>query len=421
MRPQNEITQPEPLHNKEDGSLLNPGFSRRPYQVYDRSLVRAWPRCLRLKEWDYYLVSDGACALCLTIADLGYSGLYSVSLIDFGTSSSSSGLRDLLLGTRDGRKGFAAPEGSRASSKTASAIRFFPLGRTDLPTTSTEGVSCYEGGGMRLRFTVSKSSSRSASTSKTGEKTERRRLEVFVKDFVNGAPLSADIVLTDEPRDSMVIATPFGPRHRGSFFYNRKIVGMRAKGSFTLGGTTHIFDPDPHALTPGPALGLLDWGRGVWTRDNTWYWAAAHGYHHNHTTADGQMQKKIIIGFNLGYGFGDTSAATENMFFVDGVAHKLGDVDFGIPDDDDNSPGKEPSYLKQWRFTSKDEDEDEKRLDMVFDPIVDRTDYINHANLVVSDQHQVMGRCKGRVVLDDGAVLEFENLLATAEKIRNKW
>ncbi|MEG1181602.1 MAG: DUF2804 family protein, partial [Oscillospiraceae bacterium] len=39
------------------------------------------------------------------------------------------------------------------------------------------------------------------------------------------------------------------------------------------------------------------------------------------------------VGLNLGYGFGDTSAATENMFFLDGKGYKFGVVDF---DDEGN-------------------------------------------------------------------------------------
>jgi len=410
MGHQNEITKPEPLHN-EDGTLFNPGFARTPYQTYDRSLIKA--SRLRRKEWDYYLISDDKCALCLTIADLGYSGLYSVSLIDFGTTDEAILSKDMhRSSTSNKNKGFAAPEGSHASSKTTSVIRAVPLGKTGLPVTSTEGVSCFESSKVRLKFTVRNNNNEEGGDGKT-----ERRLEVYVHDFFEGHHLTADITLTDEPRDSMVITTPFKERP-SSFFYNRKIVGMRARGSFTLARETHIFspdtssnpspDPEPNGsgFAAGPALGLLDWGRGVWTRDNTWYWAAAHGYHHR----DGR-----VIGFNLGYGFGDTSATTENMFFVDGVAHKLDQVDFGIPDD--NSPYKKqkPSYLKPWHFTSND-----GRLDMLFTPIVDRIDYIN-LGLVVSDQHQIVGRCAGKVTLDNGSILEFENLLATAEKVRNKW
>ena len=117
------------------------------------------------------------------------------------------------------------------------------------------------------------------------------------------------------------------------------------------------------------------------------------------------------FGFNLGYGFGDTSAASENMLFFDGKAHKLGRVDFGIPKKPDGSD----DLLSPWHFT-----DDEGRLDLVFTPILDRaskTDVL----IICSDQHQVFGRFTGSAVLDDGTTVRIGNFLGFAEKVFNKW
>ena len=65
------------------------------------------------------------------------------------------------------------------------------------------------------------------------------------------------------------------------------------------------------------------------------------------------------FGFNIGYGFGDTSAATENILFYDGKGHKLDDVTFHIPEED---------YMKTWMFTSSD-----GRFEMEFVPVLDRS------------------------------------------------
>ena len=189
----------------------------------------------------------------------------------------------------------------------------------------------------------------------------------------------------------MVIATPFEkPKH---FYYNQKIVGMRAEGFCTIGAQRIAFSPDD-------SFALLDWGRGVWTYRNTWYWSAAQG------TVDGRP-----FGFNLGYGFGDTSAASENMLFLDGVAHKLGRVDFGIP----KKPDGTDDLLAPWHFT-----DGEGRLDLVFTPIFDRvskTDVL----VICSDQHQVFGRFSGTVRLDDGREVNLHDFLGFAEKVFNKW
>ena len=81
---------------------------------------------------------------------------------------------------------------------------------------------------------------------------------------------------------------------------------MKAEGKFTVGDRVKKFYPET-------SLATLDWGRGVWTYHNTWYWGSASGQ------VDG-----VPSGWNIGYGFGDTSAASENMLFYDGKAHKLG-------------------------------------------------------------------------------------------------
>ena len=143
----------------------------------------------------------------------------------------------------------------------------------------------------------------------------------------------------------------------------------------------------------------LDWGRGVWTYDNTWFWSVAMG------EAGGTR-----FGFNLGYGFGDTSAASENMLFVNGMAHKLSRVTFGIPQKD----GRD-DFLKPWRFTS-----DDGRFEAEFVPQIDRSAKTS-LGILMSDQHQVFGVFSGKCRLEGGEELQFSNLSGFAEKVRNKW
>jgi hypothetical protein len=215
-----------------------------------------------------------------------------------------------------------------------------------------------------------------------------RRLTIDSPHFDKGRGLKGELWLEQPPMDRMVIATPFAGAPT-AFYYNQKINCMPARGIIDIGGERHIFKPDS-------AFGGLDWGRGVWTYDNTWYWGSASGL------VDGRA-----FGFNIGYGFGDTSAATENMVFVDGKAHKLAEVTFHMPA---GAPDSGP-----WRFTSSD-----GRFEMTFEPVVDRADTIDLA-LFKTVQHQVFGKFSGRVVLDDGAALEITGLMGFAEKVRNRW
>ena len=190
----------------------------------------------------------------------------------------------------------------------------------------------------------------------------------------------------------MVIATPF-PEKKTAFYYNQKIIGMRAEGEVLYCGKRYFFEPKK-------SFGLLDWGRGVWTYENTWYWGAAQGAIAQH-----------VVGFNIGYGFGDTSRASENMLFVDGKAHKLDRLTFNIPMDAD---GRE-RYLEPWTFTSCD-----GRFEMEFTPILDRASCTD-VKLICSDQHQVFGYFDGRALLDDGTELYLSHFLGFAEKVYNKW
>ena len=167
---------------------------------------------------------------------------------------------------------------------------------------------------------------------------------------------------------------------------------MRVSGEVNLAGRVYRFAPED-------SFAVLDWGRGVWTYHNTWYWGSASGQ------IDG-----VPFGWNIGYGFGNTYAASENMLFYGGKAHKLSQVRFHIPMKD----GRE-DYLSPWTFTS-----DDGRFEMDFAPILDRaacTDF----KLLKSDQHQVFGRFTGRAVLDDGTEIHVSNFLGFAEKVENKW
>ena len=160
-----------------------------------------------------------------------------------------------------------------------------------------------------------------------------------------------------------------------------------------------LFRSERYDFEPDSSFAVLDWGRGVWTYHNTWYWGSASG-----------LVNGADFGFNIGYGFGDTSAATENMLFYQGKAHKLSKVDFGIPMKD-----RKEDYLSPWKFTS-----DDGRFEMNFLPILDRASCTD-AKLIKSDQHQVFGRFTGTAVLDDGTRLQIENLMGFAEKVENKW
>ena len=336
-----EVTKVQPLL-KEDGSLREPGWSRSLIQQYDRKAIKA-PK-FRIKEWDYYLILAEDFGVAFTLSDDGYIGLQSATLFDF----------------------------TKPWEHTETILNAFPMGKMNFPSESSVGDVKYHDKRLDMEYLVTPG---------------QRRITCEFKNFCDGKTLKADITLEQPEMDTMVIATPWKEK-KTAFYYNQKINCMRASGTVTFDGVEHKFNPETD-------FGTLDWGRGVWTYDNRWYWGSGNG------VVNGKP-----FGFNIGYGFGDTTAATENILFYDGKAHKLDDIKFNIPAD---------SYTKPWTFTSSD-----GRFEMDFVPIIDRAAKID-VKFIITDQHQVFGRMSGKAILDDGTVLEIKDLLCFAEDVHNKY
>jgi hypothetical protein len=326
------------------GGLAERGWARSEVRRYSREFARpAQPE--RLKEWDYYCILTPDFGLALTVADNGYMGFLGVSWMDFQARAAVNG-------------GVGMPNLKAAM---------------DLPPSADAGDIAHVHPQISMAFR---------------HEAGGRRLTLDAPGFDKGRGLSGDLRLDQPPMDRMVIATPFAGAPE-AFYYNQKINCMPATGHIDYAGRRYDFTPDR-------AFGVLDWGRGVWTMDNTWYWGSASGL------AQGKP-----FGFNIGYGFGDTSAASENVIFFDGRIHKLAEVVFHLP------PGAHDSA--PWRFTSSD-----GRFEMDFVPIVDRAAEFAMGE-ISSSQHQVFGRFSGYVVLDDGSRLEIRDLIGFAEEVCNNW
>ena len=341
---QYEITSPIPLLD-EQGNLSRPGWARKGYPVYERSKVKG--RMLRLKERDYYLVTNGRFGLALTISRNSCVVLDTISLLDF----------------------------EAGWEVTKSPVNVMTRGKTALSTTSAEGVSASAGKDYALVFLAENGG---------------RTLVAHMENFKDGLTLDANLKLSEEPEESLVICRPF--EKPGHFYYNQKINCMRASGTVQLGEDTYRFQPEN-------SFGVLDWSRGVWSGSITRYWSSASG------EVDG-----VSFGFNFGYGFGDTWAATENVLIYNGRIHKLNYVIFHIP----LKKGKY-DYLAPWTIES-----DDGRVKLNFVPVMDHTSG-TEVKLTKSDRHQVFGRFSGKVVLDGGTELKLKDFFGFAEKVVNQW
>lgn len=247
-----------------------------------------------------------------------------------------------------------------------SRLLALPFGRLHLPESAEADSDVkYEKNGMLLRF-----------------KTEgdTRYLSFVTQEF------EAELTLMRKNPNSIVVNIPFAGQPT-SFYYNQKINCMSACGYAKYKGKTYYFGQD--------AFGLLDWGRGVWPFHNEWYWSNGTG-----------LLGDKLFGFNLGMGFGDTSAATENCLFYAGGFSKLGRVHFLLDKTD---------YMRPWLLR-----DEEGRLDLTLKPSYDRTTRTK-ALWVNNCCHQMFGMFEGTAVLADGTRLQIEALPAFAEHAVNNW
>lgn len=200
---------------------------------------------------------------------------------------------------------------------------------------------------------------------------------------------SASVSLAIDPsKDSMVVATGYPDDKPNCFYYNHKTNLLPATG-------TMRFDGKEYAFTPDDAHGGFDWGRGVWPYKTRWLWGTGAGHVDGHD-----------VWFNIGYGFGDLSTHTENMVFVDGKCHKLDGVTFHT---------KKKKTNQAWSFTSTD-----GRFEAELLPLVDISNYAN-MGFMMTDSNNLHGAYGGKVVLDDGTVLELHDFRGHAEDIRYRW
>lgn len=330
----------------DQGNLNDYGWARQP--VLDANLEKAhfyrlrFLQPLRMKRWDYYGIFTPDYFFSFTISDVGYLGMVFAYVVDFKQKT--------------------------CHEETIS----IPFAKgVILPRNSIGGESNYHSKKVTLKFEVGKN---------------QRRIQADWKGF-NEKGLSADISLATSPEhESMTIVIPIVGKR---FYYNRKMNCLPASGWVEYLGQRHEIIPDT-------CLGSLDWGRGVWEYASFWVWASASGF----------LADRRRVGLNLGFGFGDTSAATENAIILDGCVHKLGQVDFDY---------KSGDFMRPWKMTSPD-----GRLNLTFTPFYERVAKTD-AKILSSEVHQMFGKYNGTFVSDSQETIEIKDLTGFAEEHHARW
>ena len=342
---QRQLKGPGPLLAA-DGSLADIGWARQP--VLDCNLEQAgfyrlrFLQPLRIKRWDYYGLTTATHFTSFTLSDLGYLQMVFAYVVDFAGRSHREETLTLL-----------------------------PQAGVRLPRNSTQGESYFENKKVRMVFRAEENT---------------RHLEVDWPGFA-GKGLKADVRLAlPADHESMTTVTPIQNKR---FYYNRKINCMPVEGWVEYLG-------ERKELTPKNCLGNLDWGRGVWEHRSFWVWS----------TASGLLPDGRRVGLNMGYGFGDTAAATENAIILEGKVQKLGEVSIIYDPHNLTAP---------WSFRSPD-----GRLTLSFTPFYDRvakTDF----KILGSEVHQLFGTFLGTVQSDEGETIEIHDLVGSTEEHHARW
>jgi len=301
-------------------------------------------RKLRIKEWDFYQILSHDYCLQMNIGHLSYVGSVSATLFNLKTGQRYSlGVMKPLVFNR------------------------FHMERNG----ESDHLLRFRNKHFDMSFDV---------------KGRRRILHLAACDKTY-KEFKIDMILTGiQNSEAMAIATPFkDPEH---FYLNYKQNGFAARGNVVIDDKIFRFG--------GDSYGLLDWGRGVWPSKTEWYWGNG-----STTLPDGR-----VLGFNIGFGFGDLSHATENMLFVDGKVHKLETVTL---------ENDETHIMKNWVFSSSD-----GRYELTMTPVYDNCTKTKIGPIYM-ECHQVFGKFNGQVTLNTGEKIKIVNMLAFCEHAKNHW
>ena len=209
------ITKPGPLLNP-DGSLAQAGWCPQPLldcnleAACSEGTPRFW-QPMRIKRWDYYGITTPTHFFSFTVSHVGYLASIFAYVLEFKTGSYAE-------------KTLTLPFSRKVS----------------LPRNSTEGVSTFDDGKVRLEFTVLPG---------------RREIRVNWPNFSDGTPLKAEAAFAcPQEQESMVITIPIAGNR---FYYNRKTNCMPATGWVESAGIRYDLDPSDLPGKPGLGQGHL--------------------------------------------------------------------------------------------------------------------------------------------------------------------
>ncbi len=329
----------------DDGTLLVKGWARNNVFDYDRTKVS--PQ-MRGKEWDFYQLSNGKMMVQISFANISIGGYVSAALVDLKEGKKIAEQMQLYLGGKN--KYVLPPKGDEPNHVE------FKIGAAEFEfdTKLNSRTLYFKMNDVECHF----------------------QMDIFDK------------------HENITTVLPFENKPT-RFFMTTKQNSMPCAGTFKHGDKVYEFSKDD-------TFCVLDWGRVNTPYKLVWYWGNGSTYI---TDAEG---KKHVFGFEITWGIGNESNATETCLFYDGKASKFGAVDvevFPKPD----------KYMEPWHFVSED-----GRFDMTMQPFFDHHADTN-VGIIRMNSHQVHGLWSGTAILDDGTKLEIKDMYAFCEYVENRW
>ena len=370
------------------GRLRRAGYARRMQFIYNRDCVRSFP--LRLKEWDFYQIQKGHLVLQMTIGHVSYMCSVAATLMDLDTGEKyeSGIMRPLFVPQME-----TDPEGMSHLHYRQKDFSMSFLVKRDRRILRMRG-----GTGAKVL---------SEQGAAKGGSAEKERVEI-------------DLTLTNDPaNEKMVIATPFA--HPTQFYLNYKENYYMVAGKVCFGDREEDFTG---------ATGLLDWGRGVWPYSHQWFWGSATARldesgrpvasmdgkdRPGERTAGLPEEDGVPFGLNIGWGFGDLSHATENMFFYRRKAYKIRGLKVKKPKRPEPKRKMEGVELKDtWMLRDT-----AGKLSLEFTPFFDN--YTARPFEVVETHcHQLFGTFRGYVITEEGRI-PIDGVNGFIEHAVNRW
>lgn len=341
---QNKISSAHKLLDSE-GKLMESGWA-------DTALLDYEPRSIKLnrmnmREWDRYIVvsASGEYALSMWLADKRSTGIVNACFYDLKNNKQYDCFLPVIL----------------------------PGAKISMPRSVESGSVIYKDSFCEYMHLL----------------TEGDRHLYCKYSHVFGSDIEVNIHLGYKSGDSTVAVVSPCSGDSTQFCYNVKQACMPVNGYVTVNSERYEFNSEND-------FAVLDWGRGVWTaQDTKRVWCTGCG------DANGSR-----FGFNIGYGFGDMSQASENAVFVDGVCHKTGRVFIDIPMENRN---------EKWSVRS-----DDKRFEVTITPVSNR-DSKHIVGLKTFNERIMFGRMSGTVVLDSGESINVNEIPCFFEESVNKY